>query len=373
MKLFDVYSLFDITPIKAKDVYVYDDAGEEYLDLYGGHAVISVGHSHPYFVENIKSQLDKISFYSNSVKNPLQSVLAEKINEHADLGDYQLFLCSSGAESIENALKLASFHTNKKRVIAFKNSFHGRTSAAVAVTDNDKISSPLNKQQNVTFLKLNDYKNLEIELKKGDVCAVIFETIQGVGGLDMPNGDFICYMDKLCMQYQVCLIADEVQSGFSRSGKFFAYQFNDIKPDIITMAKGMGNGFPVGGILINSKIKPSIGLLGTTYGGNHLACIASISVLDILKNQNLQKNASLLESYFKDSINTMNICKVKGKGLMLGLEFDFEVSELRKKLVYEKRIFTGSSSNKNLIRILPPLTISKKHLNIFFDALKDIL
>ena len=373
MKLFDVYPLYEVCPVKAKDIHVYDEAGTEYLDLYGGHAVISVGHSHPYYVKRLQEQLHKIAFYSNAVENPLQQKLADEIGEQSCLHDYQLFLCSSGAEANENALKLASFHTGKKRVVAFKNAFHGRTSAAVAVTDNQNINAPLNQQQEVTFIPFNDTATLEKELQKGDVCAVIFEPIQGVGGLDIPEDNFVLGMEKLCYQYDTALIADEVQSGFSRSGTFFAFQKNNIKPHVITMAKGMGNGFPIGGILVHPDVQPKYGMLGTTFGGNHLACTASLAVLEILKKDKLQKRAKEMEVYFRSRAKKIQGAKIKGRGLMLGLEFDFEVGPLRKRLVYEKKIFTGGSSNKNVLRILPPLTVQKEHFNQLFDALEELL
>ena len=331
MKLFDVYPLYDVVPTHAKDVYVYDDKGIKYLDLYGGHAVISIGHGHNHYIDSLTKQLNEIGFYSNAVKNPLQQELADNIGKHSHCNDYQLFLCSSGAEANENALKLASFVTGKKRIIAFNNSFHGRTSAAVAATDNLAINAPLNLQQDVTFLPFNDEKLLEVEIKKGDVCAVIFEAIQGVGGLDEPSEGFIYAMDRLCKNYNVCLIADEVQSGFSRSGTFFAYQKCSIEPSIITMAKGMGNGFPVGGILAHSSIESKYGMLGTTFGGNHLACSASLAVLDVIKKEGLQEHAKELGNYFTDFAKKISsVKKVKGRGLMLGLEFDFPVGPLRK-------------------------------------------
>jgi len=374
MKLFDVYPLYDIVPTHAKDVYVFDDKGIKYLDLYGGHAVISIGHGHKLYKDRLIKQLNEIGFYSNAVKNPLQQQLADKIGKHSHCNDYQLFLCSSGAEANENALKLASFVTGKKRIIAFNNSFHGRTSAAVAATDNLAINSPLNLQQDVTFLPFNDEKLLEVEIKKGDVCAVIFEAIQGVGGLDEPSEEFIYAMDRLCKTYNICLIADEVQSGFSRSGNFFAYQKCSIEPNIITMAKGMGNGFPVGGILAHSSIESKYGMLGTTFGGNHLACSASLAVLDVIKNEDLQEHAKKMGNYFIDFAKKISsVKKVKGRGLMLGLEFDFPVGPLRKELIYNQHIFTGGSSNKNLLRILPPLTIQKKHFDIFFQKLEEAL
>ena len=370
MELFDVYPLYDVTPVSAKDVYIYDENGIEYLDLYGGHAVISIGHSHPHYIDQISNQLKNIGFYSNAIQNPLQQKLASALGEHSCLHDYQLFLCNSGAEAIENALKLSSFHTGRKKVLAFHKAFHGRTSAAVAVTDNSAINAPLNSQHEVTFLPFNDLEALENELKSADYCAVIFEAIQGVGGLDEPNEEFLIGMNKLCNQYNTCLIADEVQSGFSRSGTFFAYQKYPITPHIVTMAKGMGNGFPVGGILIHPEIKASYGLLGTTFGGNHLACAAALSVLDVLKKEQLQEKTKILEGFFRArAAEFPEIKKIKGRGLMLGLEFDFEIASLRKKLINEYHIFTGGSSNKKLIRILPPLTIQEKHFDLFFNAL----
>lgn len=374
MKTFDVYNQFDINPVRARDVYVYDKKNNKYLDLYGGHAVISIGHTEKNYVKNITNQLNKIGFYSNAVKNELQEKLCVEINSQANLDDYKLFMCSSGAEAVENALKLSSFYNGKKRIIAFKNSFHGRTSAAVAVTDNKYINSELNKQHNVSFIEFNNTEKLEKEIDKGDVCAIIFESIQGVGGLDQPNEEFINGLSHYQKKYKISIIADEVQSGFCRSGHFFAFQKFNIQPDIITIAKGMGNGFPVGGILINPKINPKKGMLGTTYGGNHLACVASLSVLEYLKENKIQKKATELENYFKNIASKFNsIKKVKGRGLMLGLEFAYNVSELRSKLVYDHKIFTGSSSNENIIRILPPLSIKKTHFDIFFDALNKSL
>ena len=374
MKLFDVYPLYEVTPVKAKGVYIYDEKRKKYLDLYGGHAVISIGHSHPYFTRKISRQLRRIGFYSNAIQNPLQAKLATAIGEQSNLNEFELFLCSTGAEAIENALKLSSFHTKRKKIIAFYGAFHGRTSAAVAVTDSPAISAPLNSQHQVTFLPFNDIDALEKELAKETYCAVIFESIQGVGGLDQPNENFVIAMDSLCKKYGTCLIADEVQSGFGRSGTFFAYQKYPITPHIITMAKGMGNGFPIGGILIHPSIKAKYGMLGTTFGGNHLACTASLAVLDVLKKNRLQENAKILEIYFRKKADEIpQIQKVKGQGLMLGIEFDFEVGDLRKSLIYDHKIFTGGSSNKKLIRILPPLTIKEKHFDQFFRALKTVL
>jgi len=374
MKLFDVYPLFDITPVKAKDVYVYDDNDIEYLDLYGGHAVISIGHSHPEYVKNISEQVSNLGFYSNSIQNPLQSELAEKLTSFSNCNNYNLFLCNSGAEANENALKLASFKTGKKKVIAFKNSFHGRTSAAVATTDNPKIVAPINAQQDVQFVQFGDVIGLKDGLEKADVCAIIIETIQGIGGLDEVSTKFYKSISELCKQNNALLIADEIQSGFGRTGDFFAFQKHGITPDIISMAKGMGNGFPIGGILIHPDIKASFGSLGTTFGGNHLACAASISVLDVLKNENLLQHAKEISKYFiKKAQEIPQIKTIKGRGLMLGLEFEFPISELRKSLIYKHHIFTGSSKNPNLLRILPPLTIQKEHFDVFFEALKQEL
>lgn len=374
MNLFDVYPLYPITPVKALDCTITDDKGIEYLDLYSGHGVISIGHTHPYYVAKVKAQLDNLSFYSNAIQNPLQVELADKLGKLSGYNDYSLFLCSSGAEANENALKMASFHTNKSRVVSFNNAFHGRTSAAVATTDNKKIVAPINAQQVVTFLPLNEIDLVEAELKKGDVACVIIEPIQGVGGLDQGTTEFFQGLEEVCKTYDVVLIMDEVQSGFGRSGKFFAHQFHGITPDIICMAKGMGNGFPIGGILIAPHFKASYGLLGTTFGGSHLACAASIAVLEVMEKENLMANASKVEAYFLEAIKVVpEIIKVKGRGLMLGVEFDFDVSTLRKKMIIEKHIFTGGANNKNLLRILPPLTITTKAIDTFIVALQESL
>ena len=374
MKLFDVYPLYDVNPEKAKDVFIYDNHGNKYIDLYGGHAVISIGHSHPEYVKNISGQLNKIGFYSNSVKNSLQEQLADLIVKYSGCEDYSLFMCNSGAEANENALKLASIHTGKSRIIAFRNSFHGRSNAAIAATDFKKFHSKLENRLDVTFINLNDSKTLKNEIKKGDVCAVLLESIQGYGGLDEPDKNFVLLIDSLCKKYNSCLIADEVQSGFGRTGKFFAFQEYEIKPHFICMAKGMGNGFPVGGLLINSTIKSEHGMLGTTFGGNHLACVASLTVLNVIEKEDLQQNAREIGNYFIENAKQIpEIINIKGRGLMLGLEFNYEVKEIRKKLIYDKKIFTGSSGNKNLLRILPPLTIKKKHIDIFFESLKEVI
>ena len=374
MSLFNVYPLFDITPVSAKDIYVYDDKNVEYLDLYGGHAVISIGHSHPKYVSAISNQVEKLGFYSNAIQNPLQVELADKLEAVSGCKDYQLFLCNSGAEANENALKLVSFHNGKKKVLAFKNSFHGRTSAAVAATDNPKIVAPINAQQKVDFIELGDLDATEAILKQNETCAVIVEFIQGVGGLDQSTTEFYKGLEQLCKQYNTAFIADEVQSGFGRTGDFFAFQKHNITPDIISIAKGMGNGFPVGGILIHPSIKASFGLLGTTFGGNHLACAATLSVLEVLEEEQLMENAKNISKYFQEKAKSLpHLKSIKGRGLMLGLEFDFPISELRKKLIFNHHIFTGSAKNPNLIRILPPLTIQKKHIDVFFDALEKEL
>lgn len=374
MKLFDVYPLYDVTPVSAKGIEVWDDKGQKYWDFYGGHAVISIGHTHPHYVKRIKDQLDKIAFYSNSIQNPIQEELAEKLGKLSGCEDYDLFMCNSGAEANENALKMASFHTGKSKVIAFHNSFHGRTSAAVAATDNPSINAPINKQQAVTFLPLNDFEAFEKAISSDDYCALILEAIQGVGGLDEPTTEFYKFIAEKCKEHNVVLIADEVQSGYGRSGEFFAFQHHGIQPDIISIAKGMGNGFPVGGILIHESFKPSYGLLGTTFGGNHLACAASLAVLEVLESEGLTKNAAELGAYFKEKAQEIpEIKNIKGRGLMIGLEFDFEVADLRKKLIYDQHIFTGSAKNKKLLRFLPALNITKEHVDLFFEALQKAL
>ena len=374
MSLFDVYPLFDVTPVKADGVFLYDAVGKEYLDFYGGHAVISIGHSHPVYVKALTDQLQKIGFYSNAVQNPIQSKLADRLEQLSGCKDYDLFMCSSGAEANENALKLASFHTNKATVIAFNNSFHGRTSACVAVTDNPKIIAPLNAQQQVRFLPLGNLESVEATLKAEPICAIIIECIQGVGGLDESTTDFYKGLETLCNKYSTVLIADEVQSGFGRTGDFFAFQKHGLNPHIISMAKGMGNGFPVGGILIHPSIKASYGLLGTTFGGNHLASTATLAVLDVLESEKLMQNVNEMSAYFIDKVKTIpQLKRLKGRGLMLGLEFDFPVASLRKKLLFDHSLFTGSSKNPNLIRILPPLTIQIEHIDTFFNALEQEL
>jgi len=375
MKLFDVYPLYNVTPVKAEGCYVWDDKNEKYLDLYGGHGVISIGHTHPQYKETIEKQLSNIAFYSNAIQNPLQQELSDRLGELSGCGEeYELFLCSTGAEANENAIKVASFYNKKSRVIAFQNGFHGRTSAAVSVTDNRKIIAPVNAHNPVTILPLNDVDAVSAEIEKGDVTAVIVEPIQGVGGLDEPTTEFLQAVRKITQENNVCLILDEVQSGYGRSGKFFAHQLHDVKADIIPMAKGMGNGFPVGGVLISKHIESWYGMLGTTFGGSHLACAAGIAVLDVIKKDKLIENVQEINTYFKEQVKSLKgVKQVKGQGLMLGLEFDFEVGELRKKLIYDEKIFTGGAMNKNLLRILPPLNVTKQDIDVFITALKKLL
>ena len=373
MELFDVYSLFDVTPVRAKGCTVWDDKGQEYLDLYGGHAVISVGHSHPHYVEALKAQLDKIGFYSNSVRNPLQEELARRIGEAAGYEDYALFLDNSGAESNENAAKLASFHTGKDRIIAFRRSFHGRTSGAVALTDNPAIVSPFNAHHRVTFLDLNDGDAVAEELMKRDVAAVIVEGIQGCGGIHVPTPGFLQTLSRLCRQYGAALILDEVQSGYGRTGKFFAHQWAGIRPDIITLGKGIANGFPCGGILIAPQFQARKGMLGTTFGGNYLACAAALAVLDIIEEEHLVDNAREVGEYLKSQLpESPRIKEVRGKGLMLGIEFDESVAPLRKALLYDKHIFTGVAGS-NMIRLLAPLCLTKDEADRFLTAFSEVL
>ncbi len=375
MSLFNVYPRFDITLTKAKGVYVYDDKNQEYLDLYGGHGVISIGHTHPNYTTKLKEQLDAIGFYSNSIKMPIQDELAQKLTEQSGYPTHQLFLCNSGAEANENAMKMASFHTGKKKVIAFKGSFHGRTAAALNVTENSKLSAPINVNNfPVEFIELNNEEQLTNTLKNKDVCAVIVEGIQGVGGLDAPTEEYLQFLSQNCKTYGALLILDEIQSGFGRSGKFFAHQYANIEADLISMAKGMGNGFPIGGILIHPKLEAKAGMLGTTFGGNHLACAASIAVIETLKEENLLDNTQEISQFLKKELEVITaIKKVKGKGLMLGVEFDFPIATLRTELLQKHHIFTGASANQNLLRILPPLGITKEEISPFITALKEIL
>ncbi len=373
--LFDVYPRFEVTLEKAKGAYLWDELGNRYLDFYGGHGVISVGHGHPDYLAGLKNQLDHIGFYSNSVGMPVQEELAKKLVTSSGYDDYKLFLCNSGAEANENALKLASFHTGKKKVIAFKGSFHGRTSAALNVTDNPNLSSPLNhKNFPVVYLDLNNEDQLFEAVSRGNIAAVIVEGIQGVGGLDAPSESYLQLLSQICKKKGIVLILDEVQSGFGRTGKFFAHQHAGIQPDIISMAKGMGNGFPIGGILINPNIQARAGMLGTTFGGNHLACSASLAVLEIFEKEGVLEHVNEVSIALQSQLKALpRVKKLKGKGLMLGVEFDFPVKEIRAKLVYDHHIFTGSSSNPNLLRILPPLVIEKEHVDLFIHAMKQVL
>ncbi len=374
MPLFDVYPLYNVTPVSGKGIHVYDDQGTEYLDLYGGHAVISIGHAHPNYIEAVTKQVETLGFYSNAIQNPLQKQLANKLETLSGCKDYQLFLVNSGAEANENALKLASFKTGKKRVVAFTKGFHGRTSAAVAATDNKNIIAPINAQQETTILELNDVEGVKRELEKGDVCAVIVEFIQGIGGLDQGSKEFFEQVDVLCKANNTMFVADEIQCGYARSGKFFAFQHYNVTPDIISLAKGMGNGFPIGGILIHPDIEAKYGMLGTTFGGNHLACAAGLSVLNTIESENLLDNVNEMGAYFVEKAKAIpQIKNIKGRGLMLGLEFDFEVGDLRKDLIYNYKIFTGGAANKKLLRILPPLNIEKQYIDQFFNVLVEAL
>ncbi|WP_425359895.1 aspartate aminotransferase family protein [Candidatus Karelsulcia muelleri] len=378
MNLFDVYSNEEIEIIKGRGIYIYDKYNQKYLDFYGGHAVISIGHSHPRYVNNLKKQIKKISFYSNSIKIPEQEKLASLLLDISGYYDYKVFLCNSGAEANENALKIASFHNNKKKIIAFKKSFHGRTSGAISITDNNKIITKFNLQHKVKFI---DYKNLDFleeELKKQDICAVISEGIQGIGGIIDPGMFVFNKIDFLCRKYNTIFIVDEIQSGYGRTGLFFAHQNSGIKPDIITIAKGMGNGFPIGGVIISPKFKPFNGMLGTTFGGNYLACSSGISVLEIIKKECLISNAKKMGEIFINSLKEIDeIKEIRGKGLMLGVNFNlnlnFQVKKLINFLLKKEKIFVGSSLDKNIIRLLPPLTIKEKHIKNFIIRLKKAL
>ncbi|HBL76936.1 MAG: acetylornithine aminotransferase [Bacteroidetes bacterium GWF2_42_66] len=373
MELFDVYPLFNITPVKAEGCYVWDDKGNKYLDLYGGHAVISVGHSHPHYIEKIEQQLESIGFYSNSVIIPQQKELAEKLGKMSGYDDYQLFLCNSGAEANENAIKLASFVTGRKKIVSFKNCFHGRTSAAVAVTDNPKIVAPVNQTENAVILPYENLDELQKALSTKEIAAVIIEGIQGIGGIHVPSSIFLNQVAALCKTHGTLLILDEIQSGYGRSGKFFAHQYSGITPDVITTAKGMGNGFPVGGVMIAPSIKPWYGMLGTTFGGNYLACAASIAVLDIMKNENLVENAAKVGQFLISRLNeNEQIKEVRGKGLMIGIEFDFPIKEIRQQLLFEHKIFTGVSGT-NIIRLLPSLTLSMEQAVYFMEKFEQVL
>ena len=372
MKLFDVYPLFDVNIVKGKGCHVWDDKGQEYLDLYGGHAVISIGHAHPHYVETISKQVATLGFYSNSVINKLQQEVADRLGAISGYDDYQLFLINSGAEANENALKLASFYNGRTRVISFAKAFHGRTSLAVEVTNNPKIIAPINDNGHVTYLPLNDTEALKTELAKGDVCAVIIEGIQGVGGIQLPTTEFMKAIRQACDETNTVMILDEIQSGYGRSGKFFAHQYNDVRPDMITVAKGIGNGFPMAGVLISPKFTPVYGQLGTTFGGNHLACAAAIAVLDVMKAENLVENAAKVGTHLLEELKGFKgIKEVRGRGLMIGMEFEEPIKELRQKLLFEEKVFTGVSGT-NVIRLLPPLCLSMNEADEFLNRLHHV-
>ena len=379
MKLFDVYPLFDVNIVKGQGCKVWDDKGQEYLDLYGGHAVISIGHCHPHYVEMMTAQLNKLGFYSNSVINKLQVQLAERLGKASGYEDYQFFLINSGAEANENALKLASFTNGRTRVLSAQKAFHGRTSLAVEVTNNPKIIAPINDGGHVTYLPMNDLAAWEAELSKGDVCAVILECIQGVGGIQMATEEFAQGLAAACKKYGTILICDEIQCGYGRSGKFFAHQWLGIKPDLITVAKGIGNGFPMAGVLISPDFKPVYGQLGTTFGGNHLACTAALAVLDVMEKENLVENAHTMGEYLMNELKKLqalpegkHITDVRGRGLMVGVEFDIPQADVRKPLVYDQHCFTGCAGT-NLLRLLPPLCLTKENVDDFIGRLKAIL
>lgn len=373
MNLFDVYPLNDVTIVKAKGSYVWDDKGEQYLDLYGGHAVISIGHTHPHWVKRIEEQLEKVAFYSNSVKIPLQQQLAEKLGKISGKTDYQLFLCNSGAEANENAMKLASFHNGRKKVIAFSKSFHGRTSLATAATDNKNYVAPVNETGNIIFLPFNDIEALaECFEKSGkEISSVIIEGIQGVGGINVADESFLKTIRSLCDKYGAVYIADSVQCGYGRSGKFFSHDFAGVNADIYTMAKGMGNGFPVAGIIIAPHIKPKHFMLGTTFGGNHLACAAALAVLEVIEEEKLMGNAVMIGKYLRDELESVpGLKNIRGRGLMIGFDVAGELKDLKKNLLWNQKIFTGESK-PNVIRLLPSLGLKKKDAEQFIDAIKE--
>ena len=373
MKLFDVYPLFDINIVRGKGCHVWDEQGTEYLDLYGGHAVISIGHAHPHYVEMISRQAATLGFYSNSVINKLQVELAGRLGKACGYDDYQLFLINSGAEANENALKLASFHNGRTRIVSFAKAFHGRTSLAVEVTDNPKIIAPVNACGHVTYLPLNDTEAMRAELRKGDVCAVIIEGIQGVGGIQVPDTAFMQALREECTAAGTVLILDEIQSGYGRSGKFFAHQHAGIRPDMITVAKGIGNGFPMGAVLISPEFKPVYGQLGTTFGGNHLACAAALAVLDVIEGEGLIENAKVVGAHLLDELKKLpQIKEVRGRGLMIGMEFEQPIKELRSRLLHEQKVFTGVSGT-NVIRLLPPLCLSMDEADLFLERFAKVM
>ena len=373
MELFDVYPLFNVSIVKGQGCQVWDDRGQAYLDLYGGHAVISIGHAHPHYVQAIARQAGQLGFYSNSVVNPLQAELAERLGRACGYDDYRLFLINSGAEANENALKLASFHNGRRKVVAFGKAFHGRTSAAVRVTDNPKIVAPVNEGLEVCFLPLNDLEAVRQTLAKGDVCAVIIEGIQGVGGVRLPDDGFLRGLRQACSDTGTVLILDEIQSGYGRSGRFFAHQYSGIRPDLITVAKGIGNGFPMSGLLISPAFEAVYGQLGTTFGGNHLACAAALAVLDVIEQEHLIENAATMGRMLMDACREISrIKEVRGRGLMIGLEFDEPVKEIRQRLLYQEHVFTGVSGTQ-VLRLLPPLCLSQAQAESFIVKLKKTL
>jgi len=373
MKPFDVFPLFDINIVKGEGCYVYDDKGDKYLDLYGGHAVISVGHTHPYYVKMITEQLNKLGFYSNSVINKLQAELAEKLGEQCGYPDFDLFLVNSGAEANENAIKLASFHNGRRKVLSFSKAFHGRTSATVVVTDIPSYQAPVNKVDYVTFAPFNDIDFVKKELSTKEYCSVIIEGIQGVAGIQVPDDSFIKQLREICTETGTVLIIDEIQSGYGRTGKFFAHQYADVKADLITVAKGIGNGFPMSGVLIDPMFKAVHGQLGTTFGGNHLACAAAIAVLDIFKQENLIENAYMTGEYLMQELKKISqIKEVRGRGLMIGMEFDQPISDKRKKLLFKEKVFTGATGT-HVFRLLPPLCLSIEQADEFLLRFKKVL
>ena len=375
MELFDVYPLMDVTIARGKGCRVWDSEGQEYLDLYGGHAVISVGHAHPHYVEAISKQVARLGFYSNSVQNPLQKEFAKRLGKACGYEDYSLFLINSGAEANENALKLASFYNGRTRILSLEKAFHGRTSLAVEATNNPKIIAPINANGHVTYLPLNDINAWEREIEKGDVCACILECIQGVGGIRMVSADFLQALRKLCDEHNTVLICDEIQCGYGRSGKFFAHQHLGVKPDIITVAKGICNGFPMGGVLISPKFTAVYGQLGTTFGGNHLACAGAIAVIDIMEQEHLVENAANVGAYLMEALRSArlpHVIEVRGEGLMIGIELDIPYKEPRQRLVKEQHCFTGCSGT-NVLRLLPPLCLTKAEADSFVDKLKAAL
>ncbi|NGP88195.1 aspartate aminotransferase family protein [Fodinibius halophilus] len=374
MNIFDVYPLLDLEPVKAEGNYIFCSNGKKYLDFYGGHAVISIGHSNPHYISKISEQLNNIGFYSNSVQNPLQAELAQKLGALSGYEDYQLFLCNSGAEAIENALKMASFHTGKSKVIAFNKAFHGRTTSALSVTDNDKYTAPINESNNAIFLEINDLEAFKQEISKGDTCAVLLEGIQGIGGIRLFEDSFLQEVESLCEKHNVVFICDEIQSGYGRTGAFFAHQHAGITPDIITVAKGMGNGFPVAGTILSPNFEAVHGQLGSTFGGNQLACAAATAVLEIIEEEQLIDNAAIHGNALFKKLNTLpRIMEVRGKGLMIGLEFPFPIKELRQQLINQEQVVTGVASNPNVLRLLPPLTITKAEIDHLFTALQNVL